>query len=278
MSMLDTGLLAGTYSRSVSTAAVSAMSPANGDTAVVVSTSVSVDVIGIPDTADTELLLYNPDVGTIVIYSGGAFGAGASDASVVLAGGVYTFEFTPTVELPYRETIEVGVYDIGVEIGLAEFYTEVDPEVLSGWQDTKDIEAYFGVALSNFPNMESFRAAMVAASVSDPLRTDIAYKRLTELLHLTELGDLLASRNTYVVPQQTGVHRSVSTSCSALLQAARTNERYLMNGLDELALSGLSPFWLELIKEHYAGPSFVHRISAVSLALHLAVILQNGLT
>lgn len=277
MSSLDTSLLAGSYSRSTSVAAVSEMTPSNGTANIAPDVTISVDVIGIPDTADTEILLYDDDLGTLVVYSGGAFTAAVTGASVTLAGGVYTFEFVPDSDLPYRTTAEVGVYDIGVEIGISAFTIEVDPEVIAGWTDTQPIEAYLNTPLTSFPNMESYRTAMLAACTSDPLRTDIAAKRMAELLHLTELGDILAARNRYVVPQVTGTYKSTSTSSQTILNAARTYERYFTNGVDELALAGLGPFWTNLVLTHYKSASFPHRLSAVSLALHLAAILENNI-
>ncbi len=279
MSLLDTSLLAGAYSRGTSTAVVSDMTPANGDIEVAPTTTHSVDVIGIPDTADTEILLYlpAPGPGTVVIYSGGAFGAAATAGTVVLSGGVYTFEFDNTTAYEYSTAPELGVYDIGAEIGYAQYNVEADPELLSGWLNASVIEPYFGMALTKFPNMNTFLLAFVAASVTDPGRTEIAYKRCAELLFQTELGDILVSRNDTVTPHMTGQFRSVSTSTATLLAAATRYQRAFQNGMTELELYGLDPYWLGLIRKHIDGASFAHKASAISLALHLAIILEHEL-
>jgi len=253
------------------------MVPLNDTKGVALPVEMEVDVIGIPDTADTEILFYDDDLGTLVAYTGGAFTGSVTGGSVVLAGGVYTFKFTPAAQLPYRSTALLGCYDIGAEIGFSEFFTQVDPEVTAGWADTQPIEAHLGTALTLYPNMENFRVAVVAACTTDPTRTDIANKRMATLLHLTELGDFLASRNTQVIPQMTKDFTATSASVSQILAVAASNERYFWNGLVELEQAGLSVKWTQLIKDHYNGPSIPHKASAVSLAVHLAVILENSL-
>lgn len=267
--------VAGPFTRSTSTAVVTAMSPTNGVVPQDVDVDLVVSITGIPDVNDTWIAMSIDGTGEPVYY-GASFASGWT-GTVGSSGGVYTFTCSRSADMDYAALIEFTAFDIGVEIGTTSFYTVSDPLITSFWTLTDTIEPYLTASIPGFNYMSKFCGAMLNAC-GPSATTAVKQKRLNELAYLTEIGNLIGPRFTSAgISKLTGPYKANTSSVAAILPTLAVQEHNMINGLLELQQAGVKANLVDYLRDQLYGKSPQHKLSAASVAIQLAAIVGNNL-